>query len=148
MISKIYKILWCYIGHINTHRSDLMSRTDQWKYISMFKSESYAWLGLWVPYSYPWCLLLALWPHLLLKVIKWKIGSYPIILMGKMLKNAQNCQLRNLNRIRKFLDTDTCHNIVCTLILSKLDHCNSLLYGIDKKNISIVFKFFKTNVPG
>ena len=58
-----------------------------------------------------------------------------------------NWQLPNLNRIRKFLDTDTCHNIVRTLILSKLDYCNSLLYGIDK-NISIIFKFFKTYVLG
>ena len=47
-----------------------------------------------------------------------------------------NWQLRNLNRIRKFLDTDTCHNIVRTLILSKLDYCNSLLYGIDKKHLN------------
>ena len=44
--------------------------------------------------------------------------------------------MRNLNRIRKFLDTDTCHNIVRTLILSKLDYCNSLLYGIDKKHLN------------
>ena len=63
------------------------------------------------------------------------------------LSRSINWQLRNLNCIRKFLDTDTCHNIVRTLILSKFDYCNSLLYGIDK-NISIVFKFFKTNVPG
>ena len=28
------------------------------------------------------------------------------------------------------------HNIVRTLILSKLDYCNSLLYGIDKKHLN------------
>ena len=32
------------------------------------------------------------------------------------LSRSINWQLRNLNRIRKFLDTDTCHNIVRTLI--------------------------------
>ena len=47
-----------------------------------------------------------------------------------------NWQLRNLNRIRKFLDTDTCHNIVRILILSKLDYFNSLLYGIDIKHLN------------
>ena len=52
------------------------------------------------------------------------------------LSRSINWQLRNLNRIRKFLDTDTCHNIVRTLILSKLDYCNSLLYGIDKKHLN------------
>ena len=52
------------------------------------------------------------------------------------LSRSINWQLRNLNRIRKFLDTDICHNIVRTLILSKLDYCNSLLYGIDKKHLN------------
>ena len=52
------------------------------------------------------------------------------------LSRSINWQLRNLNRIRKFLDTDTCHNIVRTLILSKLDYCNSLLYGIDNKHVN------------
>ena len=52
------------------------------------------------------------------------------------LSRSINWQLRNLNRIREFLDTDTCHNIVRTLILSKLDYYNSLLYGIDKKHLN------------
>jgi len=52
------------------------------------------------------------------------------------LSRSVNWQLRNLNRIRKYLDTDTCHNIVRTLILSKLDYCNALMYGIDKKNLN------------
>ena len=49
------------------------------------------------------------------------------------LSRSIHWQLYNLNRIRKYLDTETCHNIVRTLILSKLDYCNSLMYGIDKK---------------
>ena len=52
------------------------------------------------------------------------------------LSRSINWQLRNLNRIRKFLDTDTCHNIVRILILSKLDYFNSLLYGIDIKHLN------------
>lgn len=51
------------------------------------------------------------------------------------LSRSIHWQLYNLNRIRKHLDTDTCHNIVRTLILSKLDYCNSLMYGIDKKQL-------------
>ena len=66
------------------------------------------------------------------------IFDYSMI-MAELITNLSrsiNWQLWNLNRIRKFLDTDTCHNIVRTLILSKLDYCNSLLYGIDKKHLN------------
>ena len=59
-----------------------------------------------------------------------------------------NWQLRNLNRIRKFLDTNACHNIVRTLILSKLDYCNSLLYGIDKKTSQSSLSSSKQMFPG
>lgn len=52
------------------------------------------------------------------------------------LSRSINWQLHNLNRIRKYLDTETCHNIVRTLILSRLDYCNSLMYGIDKKHLN------------
>ena len=53
-----------------------------------------------------------------------------------VLSRSVNWQLRNLYRIRKFLDIKTLQNIVRTLILSKLDYCNSLLYGIDKKQLN------------
>lgn len=52
------------------------------------------------------------------------------------LSRSVNWQLRNLNRIRKYLDIETIQNIVRTLVLSKLDYCNSLLYGIDKKQLN------------
>jgi len=47
-----------------------------------------------------------------------------------------NWQIRNLNRIRRFLTFDACHNAVRALILSRLDYCSSLFNGITKKNVN------------
>ena len=44
-----------------------------------------------------------------------------------------NYHLRNLGRIRKFIDIDTCHAAVRALITSRLDYCNSLLNGVSAK---------------
>ena len=41
-----------------------------------------------------------------------------------------------MNRIRRFLDFDACHNAVRALILSKLDYCSCLLNGLTQKNIT------------
>ena len=38
--------------------------------------------------------------------------------------------LRNIGSIRKFLTDDAAAHIVHSLVSSKLDHCNSLLYGL------------------
>ena len=38
--------------------------------------------------------------------------------------------LRNLSRIRKYIDVDTCHHAVRSLVLSRLDYCNGLLSSI------------------
>ena len=38
-----------------------------------------------------------------------------------------NFQLRNIARIRKYLDQDTCHHIALSFVLSRLDYGNSLL---------------------
>jgi hypothetical protein len=46
-----------------------------------------------------------------------------------------NWQIRNLNRIRRFLDLDTCANIVRALILSRLDYCNILFNNITQKDL-------------
>ena len=43
--------------------------------------------------------------------------------------------LRNITRIRRFLDVDTCHLVVRSLILSRLDYGNSLFLGCSKSNI-------------
>ena len=44
--------------------------------------------------------------------------------------------LRNITRIRRFMNLDTCNNIVRSLILSKLDYGNALLLGSNVSSIS------------
>ena len=46
-----------------------------------------------------------------------------------------NWQIRNIYKIRRFIDSDTCANIVRALILSLLDYCNLLFNGITQKNL-------------
>ena len=45
-----------------------------------------------------------------------------------------NFQLRNISRIRKYLDIESCHHIVRSLVLSRLDYGNSLLIGTTDAN--------------
>ena len=40
------------------------------------------------------------------------------------------CQLRRIGKIRSFLSTDAANKLSVSLILSRLDYCNSLLAGI------------------
>ncbi|XP_072041350.1 uncharacterized protein [Amphiura filiformis] len=42
----------------------------------------------------------------------------------------------NISRIRRFLDTDSCHHIVRSLVLSRLDYGNALLLGSNKTDIA------------
>ena len=56
------------------------------------------------------------------------------------LSRSINWQVRCLSRIRKFLDFDTCNNVVRALLLSRLDYCNSLLNGISKNNMGRIQK--------
>ena len=44
-------------------------------------------------------------------------------------------QLRNIGKIRQYIDQNTCHNLIRALVLSRLDYCNSLLIGITKKDL-------------
>jgi hypothetical protein len=52
------------------------------------------------------------------------------------LSRSLNFQIRNLSRIRRFVDVNSCHNAIRSLVLSRLDYCNALLNGIPKKQIS------------
>ena len=53
----------------------------------------------------------------------------------KSLCTSLTMQLRNITRIRRFLDVDTCHLIIRSLILSRLDYGNALLLGCSESNI-------------
>ena len=44
--------------------------------------------------------------------------------------------LKDLRRIRKFLSVETAALLANTMISSRLDYCNSLLYGISKYNVA------------
>ena len=45
-----------------------------------------------------------------------------------------NFHIRKIYRIRRFITVDSCHQLVRSLILSRLDYANSLLYGIAAKD--------------
>ena len=66
--------------------------------------------------------------------------------------------LRNISRIRKFIDQTTCHHAVRSLILSRLDYCNGLLSSIPKSYVNrlqrlqnwaarLVFEVSKSDSP-
>ena len=44
--------------------------------------------------------------------------------------------LRDLRRIRKFLSDETAILLANAMVSSRLDYCNSLLYGVSKSNIA------------
>jgi len=46
-----------------------------------------------------------------------------------MVSRSINAALFKISKIRKYLDTDTCNQLINGLMLSRLDYCNSLLYG-------------------
>ena len=46
-----------------------------------------------------------------------------------------NYHLRNISKIRKYIDTDTCHAAARALVLSRLDYCNSLFNGMKQSDI-------------
>ena len=45
-----------------------------------------------------------------------------------------NYYLRNIYRIRRYITIDSCHKLVRSLVLSRLDYANSMLYGIASKD--------------
>ena len=49
--------------------------------------------------------------------------------------SSVNFHLRNIRRISKYLDQETRHHVVRSLILSRLDYGNALLYGAKAKDL-------------
>ena len=45
-------------------------------------------------------------------------------------------QIRNIGRIRSLISVDACRTLVSSLVISRLDYGNALLYGTNNKNIS------------
>ena len=52
------------------------------------------------------------------------------------LSKSVNFHIRNLSQIRKYIDKDTCHKAVRSLITSRLDYCNSLLNNTTSQNLN------------
>ena len=52
----------------------------------------------------------------------------------KSIITSVNFHLRNIYRIRRFITSDSCQHLTRSLILSRLDYANSLLYGITAKD--------------
>ena len=50
----------------------------------------------------------------------------------KKLSSEANYHFRNVSKIRKYLTQDSAQILIHAFISSKLDYCNSLLYGIPK----------------
>ena len=47
-----------------------------------------------------------------------------------------NYHIRSLRHIRKLIDKDTAATLACSIVSSRLDYCNALLYGITSKNMN------------
>ena len=52
-----------------------------------------------------------------------------------MICKSSYFHLRNISSIRSFLDVRTTETIVHAFVTSRIDYCNSLLFGITKQNL-------------
>ena len=52
----------------------------------------------------------------------------------KSIVKSVNFHLRNINRIRRYITQDSCHHLVRSLVLQRIDYANSTLYGITVKD--------------
>ena len=62
---------------------------------------------------------------------------YPVMPFRRITKLCQtiNWQIRNLYRIRRYIDQETCANIVRAMLLSRLDYCNVLFNNIAQRDL-------------
>ena len=51
------------------------------------------------------------------------------------ISRSLNYRLRNIGRIRRYIDEDTCNHALPSLVISLIDYCNSLLYGLSAKDM-------------
>ncbi len=49
--------------------------------------------------------------------------------------SSLNYQLCNISRVRRFLDKDTCHLVIRSLVLSRIDYGSGLLLGCNTSDI-------------
>lgn len=61
--------------------------------------------------------------------------------------NAAFYHLYNLRKIRNFLDNQSIKILVIALIASRLDHCNSLLFGTPATHL-LTYRGYKIPLPG
>jgi len=52
-----------------------------------------------------------------------------------MLVKTVNFHLRKIYRIRRYITIESCHQLARSLVLSRLDYANSLLFGINAKDM-------------
>ena len=56
------------------------------------------------------------------------------------------CQLRRIGKIRSFLSADAANKLTVSLILSRLDYCNSLLAGIPNNKLNSAYKIMQPDL--
>ena len=61
----------------------------------------------------------------------------PIDSLSHLYQTARSCcyQLRRIISVRKYISTEVTVNLIITLILSRLDYCNSLLSGLPDSSV-------------
>ena len=45
-----------------------------------------------------------------------------------------NYHIRSLRHIRRLIDQDTANTLACSIVASRLDYCNAVLYGVTDRN--------------
>ena len=54
----------------------------------------------------------------------------------KKVSKSISYALFSIGKIRKYLDQPSCSSLITGLIFSRLDYCNSLLYGVSQKSLN------------